>query len=61
MCIGNRHGQSNTSSAHGFGSIMVRDESGVIEIGMNLRVDSCLDKALSGFSVPDPPMGAFVG
>ena len=60
-CVSNRCGQSNAPSAHGFRSIMIRDECGMIKIRMNTRVDSRMDEATPGFSIPNPPMSAFVG
>ena len=52
---------SHPPGAHFFGSIMIRDECTVIKVWVNARYDSGLGKAVSGFSIPNPPTCSFVG
>ena len=47
--------ESYPPSAYGFWSVVVRDESAVIEIWMNAGDDSGFGESASSFSVPNPP------
>ena len=54
-------GESHSSGTYGFWSVVIRDKSAVIEVGMDAGDDPGFGEAASGFSVPNPPARPLVG